>query len=136
MKHRLVIIVMMLMTTAMVMAGNSHDNKAVMCVDTVEVEVDTIYTDNPYLSFEIEYWNGGKGKLTIDSVLTSCHCTKVKYEKVALSHNERSCLKVDVDKSMAATGHYYNEIYVYYNGRREPLELLFVGFLLRRENNL
>lgn len=134
MVRQLLVLVLISFTSLMTSAGNRHDNKVVMCVDTVEVDLDATYTDNPHRSFEIEYWNGGKGKLSIDSVLTSCHCTTVKYDKVALSHGKRSCLKVDVDMSRFCIGRYYSDIFVYYNGRKEPFELHFTGMLMDREN--
>lgn len=137
MKYRLLFFILVFFVSAiMSVAGNKYDSKVIMCVDTVEVEIDTTYADSPYCSFKVEYWNGGKGKLVIDSVLTSCHCTVVKYDKVALQHGKRSCLNVDVDMSGFGMGRYFGDIFVYYNGRNEPFELHFTGLLVRREDAL
>lgn len=136
MVRRLFVVSLLVLTALFVFAGNSYDSKEVMCVDTVELELDATYTDNLHRSFEIEYWNGGKGKLAVDSVLTSCHCTTVKYDKVALSHGKRSCFKVDVDMSEFGIGRYYGDIFIYYNGRKEPFELHFTGMLVNRGDTL
>lgn len=115
-------------------AKGKKDNVAKIEIDTLDVFLDTTYTDSPHRTFYINYRNAGKKDLVIDSVKTSCHCTTVEIENKTLRRKESGRLKVSVDMSMFALGIYTGDIFIYTNTPDGPVNFHFWGWL-REENN-
>lgn len=102
--------------------------------DTLMISLDTTYSDSPHKIFYIEYRNAGGQDLIIKKIETSCHCTTVEFDSTPLHKDKHNRLKVSVDMSMFSYGRYYGDVFVYTNVSENPVEIMFSGFYLRKEN--
>lgn len=118
-----------------VSAKSKKDDSPIFKTDTLFINLDTTYSDNPYRTFYIEYKNVGKRDLIIEKIEASCHCTTVEFDSISLRKNKKGELKVSVDMGMFRYGKYYRDIFVYTNASEDPVEIRFTGYYLRKEND-
>jgi len=133
-KKTVLLFILLTFVTVMSVGAKCKNDIVKMQIDTLDMFLDTTYTDRPYRTFYINYKNAGKKELVIDSVKTSCHCTTVEIEKKTLRRGECGRLKVSVDMSMFALGIYTGDIFIYTNAPDSPVEFNFWGWLKEEGN--
>ena len=88
------------------------------------------YRKQPY-TFEVRFRNEGTGDLHILSVISSCECTRVKYNKDVYAENEEGTLTVFFDPSDIAPQDVLRSFVIQTDGQEAEKEVIFSATIVK-----
>ena len=117
-------------------AEAKKQKEALIALDSLTINVGTLYMDDPIQTYKIPYVNKGKEPLVISKVETSCECTQVDYPQSPLKKGKADTLTVHLDMSpYTVRGNFLKEITVFSNSSGGAVEIILKVFLNKRRKN-
>lgn len=101
--------------------------------DCTELNLDTIYKDDPVCRFSIAFCNRVADTLQIDTAEVSCECLQVEFPRKPILRGDSATLDCTLDMTPYDRGRFRKEIFLYTNLHEQPIELTIRGWLQPRK---